>query len=149
MTAATANREAKGVTYTDQPALALPLKSSEHVYRGTLGVLDLSSGEVVNFASYDSNYRFAGVHLLERHNNSDADYQIDDDEAVLAQSGTALMVYGDGDADDGDLLKPVYATDNQTVQTSSSSAIYVGRIVKVISTTSVIVEIDTSQAANV
>lgn len=147
MAAATANRVVNGRVYPGKSNLPYTLKASAHVFRNTLAIVDISdSGNCIDFASYSANYRFVGVHLMEVHNLATAQSHIKGDKVCVASSGTIELVFT-ASAAAGDLGKAVYAIDNQTCQLSPTNAIYIGRIIRIIDSTHVEVEIDVDQSA--
>jgi len=150
MAASSANRNLDGRVYVGWSVLPYDLKDDAHIYRGTLVVVDSgSNGQVVEFGSYNANYYFVGVAMMEVYNSANAPYQVRGDRVPVAQIGTVILD-GSGFGDD-DLGKPVYATDDHTVKlschtNSTVDALYVGRIIRVVSATQVEVEIDASQS---
>jgi hypothetical protein len=150
MAASTANRDNPARVYSGWSVLPYTLDDDVHIYRGTLVVVDSSNnGLVPEFASYDANYYFVGVALRETYNAVAADHWVRGDRVPVAQIGTERLE-GSGFAA-GDLGKPVYATDDHTVVLDchdgqgAIDALYVGRIIDVISATEVEVEIDATQ----
>lgn len=149
MAAATKNRVGQGRIYKGKAQLPFPVKADAHVFRNTLAVVDTSDDNgIVNFGSYDADYKFVGVHELECYNSSSADKEIYRDEASVRRDGTINLVPSGFTASTQHIGRKVYAIDNQTVKltdntASTVDAIYVGTIVSIISTTMVEVEIDT------
>ena len=144
MAAATANRNYEGRVYTGKSNLSYEMTASLHVYRGTLAMVDVTTGLIAAFAAYDANDRFVGVHLAEVHNLTTALAHLKGDRAVVASQGTVIL--DAAQVTSAWLGCAVAATDDHTVQlVTGSNEVYVGRVVRVISTTQVEVEIDTDQ----
>jgi len=145
MTAATENRFAAGRVYTGRSVLPYTLTDAAHVYRNTLAVVLLSTGLVVDWTTQEENLlQFIGVHTKEVHDSDDAKSHIRGDKAAVASSGTIQLVCDSAVGVPANMGKAVAGLDNQTVQlrTGSGDEMYVGRIVDIISTTLVEVEID-------
>lgn len=127
--------------------LDFPLFATHHVYRNTLAFAETSAtgvGYVIQYASYASTTRFIGVHQREVHNATTALEQLYGTKCQVALSGT--LVVDMASTANITIGMQVYATDDHTVQTSNSSAIYVGWIMRVVNTTQVEIVVDTSKA---
>ena len=150
MANATANRVVEGRFYTGKSNLPLGLTASAHIYRNTLGCLDVSTGLACAWPTSNSftisSYRFTGINLREVHNLATAQAHIKGDQVALATEGTLVMACTSADITwQG---KAVYAFDDSTVRLSTgSNELYVGRCIRFVSSTSVEVEIDVDQSA--
>lgn len=150
MAASTANRNYPGRVATGKSNLSYPLGASAHIFRGTIVIIDndsaghLTDGLVIPFAAYDASYFYCGIACAEVWNLAGVQSHVKGDRIPVSTSGT---VYLDAAGVDKSWMgKPVYATDDHTVVLNAATpAMYVGRVIDIISTTMVEVEIDTDQ----
>lgn len=112
-----------------------PIEEATTIYQGTLCFFN-AAGYVDDDIAAGVN-KFAGVAVDDYDNSAGADGDLQAEffsEGLFALEGTGFT--------QGTVGSDIYATDNFTVQTSSSSATYVGRCVGYISSTKIWVRLD-------
>jgi hypothetical protein len=114
---------------------AKPLAASTTIYQGTL-TFENTSGYLVGIVAAGAN-TFAGVAIDNVDNSAGS---AGDLSAEVWQEGD-FELSGSGFTQ-GDVGAIAYATDNYTVTTNSSAATRIGKIVRFVSTTRVVVNID-------
>lgn len=124
--------------------VGIPVAASTHIYQGTIVFHERTSGAGEGYATDDDDggaNDFAGIAREEQDNSSGSA----GDKTVEVYQEGAFVLQGTGfsQANVGDT---VYASDNFTVTTSSSSTSKIGKIVEYISSTKVRVLIDKQQA---
>ena len=122
-----------------------PVAASTTLYEGTIAFWERSSGAgVEGYLLGDDdggNNNFAGIVLAQADNSGGS--AGDEDAELFVEGIFELQGSGFTQAIVGDLA---YATDNFTVTATSGSATKIGRFVEYVSTTKMMVKIDTQQA---
>ena len=112
-----------------------PVAASTHIYQGTLV---FEAGGYADDDTATGANPFVGVAIAEADNSSGANGAVDVE--VWAEGVFELVGSGFAQTDVGSL---VYASDNYTVTTTSTSNSIIGRIVEFVSATKVRVKIET------
>ena len=109
----------------------MPVKSGEAIFRNALVMVDPISVGILPAAAL-LNARFAGIAYEDNKDGA---------AVVRVQRSGSIILVGSGFVA-GDLLKPVYASDDQTVSvTQGTNELEVGVILEVLSATEVMVDL--------
>lgn len=124
----------KDLVRAEECRVGVPVAASTNLYEATLAFIN-SSGYAVGIVASGAN-RFAGVVIQQQDNSSGANGAL---TAELYTEGVFPM-YGSGFSQ-ATVNADIYATDNYTVQASPVGGSFVGRCVKYVSSTCIMVRL--------